>query len=73
MKHSDTLTNPSNEVGRVDHAISRAGGQEVATDESAKKVIIHCNKATVRNVEQSEAEQAALATIIEPDTRTIVS
>ena len=68
-----TLTIPSIAVGRVVHALCRAGGHKNETPANAKKVIIEFIRATVRNVEQSEAEQAALATITEPDTRTVVS
>ena len=73
VKQIVTLTIPSVAVDRVVHALCRAGGQEVETPANAKKVIIDFIRATVHNIEQSEAEQAALAAITEPDTRTVVS
>ena len=67
-----TLTIPSIAVDRVVHALCRAGGHEVETPANARRVIIDFIRATVRNVETSEQEQAAIANLQEPDTEGIV-
>ena len=68
-----TLTIPTAAVGRVVHALCTAYGYEVENAANAKQAIIDHIRATVRNVEQSEAEQAALAALVEPDTKGMVT
>ena len=72
VKQIVTLTIPSVAVGRVVHALCRAGGHENETPANAKKVIVEFIKATVRNVEQMEAEQEAMKALQEPDVKGIV-
>jgi hypothetical protein len=68
-----TLTIPTAVVNRVVHALCKSYGYQVENAGNAKKAIIDHIRATVRNVEQSEAEQAALAALVEPDTEGVVT
>jgi len=66
------LTIPTQHVQRVVHALSASAGLP-DTAANAKKALVGHIKATVRNVEHSEKEQAALDNIAEPDVEGIVS
>ncbi len=60
------ITIPTQYVTRVTHALSVSAGKPDSAANARQALIDHI-KATVRNVEQSEAEQAALDSIVEPD------
>ncbi len=62
---------PAASVSRVTHALCAAAGLE-ESPANAKEAVLAWIKATVANVERSEAEQD-LPTIDEPDVATIVS
>ena len=68
-----TLTIPTKQVTRVIHALCVAGGQTVENPANARKTVIDFIKATVANVEVSEAEQAMRDQIVEPDIEGVVT
>jgi len=65
------LVIPPQHTQRVIDALSKSAGLD-ATAANAKKALIMHIKATVRNVEQSELEQAALDAIVDVDVAGIV-
>ena len=67
-----TLTIPTEHVTRVVHALCISAGLPESTA-NAKKAIIRHIKATVRNVESSEDQQAAFEALVDPDTTGIVT
>ena len=67
-----TLTIPTEHLPRVVHALCKAYGLD-ETGPNAKEAVINFIKATVHNIETSEAEQAALEALVDPDTEGIVT
>ena len=63
-----TLTIPTAHESRVVHALCVSAGLTDETAANAKAAIIRHIKATVHNVERSEAERVALAAVPDPDT-----
>lgn len=57
-----TISLPSAQVPRIIHALCAAGGRPESAP-NAKQALLDWIKATVRNIEQSEAEAAAAAGI----------
>jgi len=67
-----TLTVPDAAVTRVVHALCVSAGLP-ESNANAKQALIKHLKATVRNVEASESERAAVEALSEPDTTGIVT
>ena len=68
-----TLTIPTKQAARVIHALCVAGGKPEEDAANAREAVIEFIKATVHNVETSEAEQAVRDKIVEPDVERIVT
>jgi len=67
-----TLTIPTEHVSRVVHALCVSAGLPESTA-NAKIAIIRHIKATVHNVERGEADAAAIAAVVDPDTTGITT
>lgn len=68
-----SLDIPTAAVTRVVHALCVSAGLKPENAANAKQALIDHIRATVRNVESSEAQAAAQVAIVEPVTTGIVS
>ena len=66
------ITIPDEHLDRVVHALSKAGGYDVENSQNARAALMAWVRATVRNIEAAEAQQAALDAVPEPDVDGIV-
>lgn len=63
---SVTFTIPDAAVPRYIHALSIAGGFRTESVANAKETVARFMRQTVRNIEYSESQSAALAAVAEP-------
>ena len=67
-----TITIPDQHLDRVVHALSKAGGYDTENSQNARAALMAWIRATVRNIERAEAQQAALDALPEPNVDDVV-